>query len=219
MGAALFDVDGTLTDTTYHHVLAWWEAFGQVGRRVAAADIHRAIGLPSEKLLDRLAPERDRDEDEVLLGAHGALFGAYRQRVTALAGAAELLHACKERGLTVVLATSADPRELGVLRAALDAEGALDAVDEVTSTQDVSEGKPAPDLVHRALALADASPSEAFFVGDSEWDMQAAVRAGVTPVAVLTGGIAEAALRHAGAAHVAPTLPALQEALPALLPR
>lgn len=219
MKAVLFDVDGTLTDTTYHHVLAWWEAFAQAGHRVSAADIHHAIGLPSGSLLDRLLPDRDTSDDETVLAGHGALFAAYRSRVTALPGAADLLHACKDRGLTVVLATSANPRELDILRAALDADGALDAVDAVTSTQDVEHGKPAPDLVHRALELAEATPAEAFFVGDSVWDMEAARNAGATPVGVLTGGISSEALLQAGAVHLSPTLTDLRDSLPTLAPR
>lgn len=118
--------------------------------------------------------------------------------------------------MTVVLATSADPRELAILRGALDAVGALEAVDAITSTEDVEHGKPAPDLVRRALDLAGAGASEAFFVGDSVWDMQAAEAAGVKPVGVLTGGIPGEALLQAGAVHISPTLADLRDSLPTL---
>src|SRR5581483_5387975 len=109
VSTVLFDVDGTLVDSNYLHAVTWWEAFGQAGYRVAMADIHRAIGMGSGQLLDHLLPDdRDRDGDAAVRAAHSALYATYWTRLRPLRGAADLLRACKERGLTVVLASSAD---------------------------------------------------------------------------------------------------------------
>lgn len=195
--AVLFDVDGTLADTNYLHAVTWWEAFAQAGHEVAMADIHRAIGMGSGQLLDTLLPPgRDRGEDDTIRAAHTALYSVFWTRLRPLPGAAALLRACKKQGLRVVLASSADPAEFSALRAALDAE---DAIDDATSSGDVQTSKPAPDLVQGALERAGAGPDEAVFVGDTVWDVRACQRAGVPCIGLLSGGISEAELLQAGA--------------------
>uniref|UniRef100_A0AAU2UWW3 HAD family hydrolase n=1 Tax=Streptomyces sp. NBC_00003 TaxID=2903608 RepID=A0AAU2UWW3_9ACTN len=198
--AALFDVDGTLVDTNHLHVVTWWEAFRQAGYDVAMHDVHRAIGLGSDDLVEHLlGKDRDPDEDERLSAAHTALYGTYFERLPPLDGARDLLRELAGRGWRIVLATSAGGPELKALRRAIDAD---DVIAGVASADDVSEGKPAPDPVHRALELAEADPSEAVFVGDTVWDMKAARSADVRPVALLAGGIARADLEEAGAQAV-----------------
>ncbi len=200
VSTVLFDVDGTLIDSNYLHAVTWWQAFAQAGHDVPMARIHRAIGMGSDQLLDALLPGgRDKAEDAGLVTAHEALYGTYWSRLRPLPGAAGLLRACHERGLRVVLASSAGPRQLDVLRAAL---GAGDAVDEATSSADVDASKPAPDLVQVALGKAGVSAGEAVFVGDTVWDVQACRRAGVACIGVLSGGISEGELRQAGAVRV-----------------
>src|SRR3954453_22765265 len=107
----LFDVDGTLVDTTYLHAVAWWEALRQFEHDVPMAKIHRAIGMGSDKILGHLLGEdRDRDSDTPLSEAHGVLYAAYWERLRPLPGARDLVRACADRGLKVVLASSAKPR-------------------------------------------------------------------------------------------------------------
>jgi len=198
--AALFDVDGTLVDTNYLHTVAWWEAFARAGHDVPMASIHRAIGMGSDRLLDALLPAgRDREADEIIKIAHSALYQVYWPQIRALPGAADLLRACHDAGLRVVLASSADPRELDVLREALDAEEAIDAA---TSAGDVDSSKPAPDLVHVALDQAGTSPAQTVFVGDSVWDARACQKAGVPCIGVLSGGTSREELLSAGAVAV-----------------
>jgi HAD superfamily hydrolase (TIGR01509 family) len=198
--AVLFDVDGTLVDSNYLHTVSWWEAFGQAGFDVAMADIHRAIGMGSGQMLDRLLPQdRDADVDEEVSAAHGALYGAYRGRVKALRGAADLLRACHGQGLRVVLASSADEQTFKGLRATLDAE---DAIDAATFSEEVDRSKPAPDLVHVALDKAGVPADEAVFVGDTVWDVQACQKAGVRCVGFECGGISRGELLAAGAAEI-----------------
>ncbi|MFF8309827.1 HAD family hydrolase [Streptomyces lydicus] len=198
--AALFDVDGTLVDTTYLHAVTWWEAFRQSGHRVPMADIHRAVGMGADHLIGHLlGPDRDRDSDATVSAAHKTLYAEYWPRLAPFDGAADLLRACAGRGWTVVLASSASEAELSAMRAALDAEDALTAV---TGADDVDSSKPAPDLVEQALAEAGADPGSAVFVGDTVWDMKAGARAGVACVGVLSGGHCRQDLLDAGAREV-----------------
>ncbi|MEU1622359.1 HAD family hydrolase [Streptomyces sp. NPDC005722] len=198
--AALFDMDGTLVDTNYLHVVSWWEAFRQAGHVVSMANIHRCIGMGSDHLLERLlGKDRDRSEDDAISDAHKALYGAYGPALAPLEGAADLLRAVAARGFRVVLATSADGKELAVMRAALDAD---DVIADATCKDDVSASKPAPDLVTQALDRAGVPADRAVFVGDTVWDIEAAGKAGVPCVAVLSGGISRAELEEAGAVAV-----------------
>lgn len=193
--AAVFDVDGTLTDTNHLHVVAWWEAFRQAGHTVPMPDIHRAIGLGSDDLIERLLGP-DRDRDSAISSAHKALYGTYVDRLPAFEGAGDLLRTLAGRGWRVVLATSASGPELAALRRAVDAD---EAIADTASSDDVDEGKPSPEPVRLALELAGAEAGQAVFVGDTVWDMEAAARAGVRSVAVLSGGIPRADLERAGA--------------------
>jgi HAD superfamily hydrolase (TIGR01509 family) len=195
--AAIFDVDGTLVDGNYLHVITWWQALAKVGDDVPMSDIHRTIGMGSDQLLDHLLPpERDRSRDDAIRAGHDALFSVYWPHLRPLPGAAALLRACKRRGQRVVLATSAGADELQAMRSALDAE---DVIDEITSSEDVERSKPAPDLVEVALAKAAAGPGQAVFVGDTVWDVRACQRAGIRCLTVLTGGIGRDELEAADA--------------------
>lgn len=199
--AALFDVDGTLADTNYLHVVAWWEAFRQSGHHPAMREIHHAIGLGGTDLIDRLLPkDRDRTRDEALNEAHKTLYGSYFNRLPAAPAAGDLLRALDQRGWRIVLVTSAEGFELSALRRAIDAD---EAIAHTAAAADVTEGKPAPDQVRYACELAGVSPRGAVLVGDSVWDMEAATRAGSRQaVGLLSGGISREDLRAAGASEV-----------------
>jgi HAD superfamily hydrolase (TIGR01509 family) len=200
--AAPFDVDGTLVDTNYLHAVTWWEAFAQAGHVVPMAEIHRAIGMGSGLMLDKLLPrDRDKGDDADIRAAHSALYATYRSRLRPLPGAADLLRVCKRQDLAVVLASSADEPEFNMLRAVLDAE---DAIDAATFSGDVEASKPAPDLVQVALDKAGVPAGEAVFTGDTVWDVQACQKAGVPCIGLLSGGISRDELTSAGAAEVYP---------------
>lgn len=198
--AALFDVDGTLTDTNHLHVTAWWEALRQAGHQVPMHAIHRAVGLPGGDLLDHLLGEdRDHSEDDRMSAAHDTLYATWFDRLPALDSAADLLRELAGTGWKVLLVTSAKDNELKALRRAIDAD---EAITDTATADDVEEGKPAPDPVLHALELAGVPPERAVFVGDTVWDMKAATRAGVTCVGLLCGGIPRGDLEDAGAAAV-----------------
>ena len=196
MKAVLFDVDGTLVDSNYFHVLAWWQAFTENGHEVTMIALHRLIGQGSDRLVESVIGKPDSDVVE----AHSAQWSEWIDRTPSLPGATDLLRRTKSAGLDVVLATSASSDELQTLRQAIAAD---DVIDHATSKDDAEESKPDPSIVQAALSAGGYDPADTVLVGDTVWDVEAAKRAGVpTVVTVLTGGISEAELRDAGAAEV-----------------
>src|SRR5437764_1959716 len=191
----LFDVDGTLVDTNYLHVVAWWQAFRSQGHQVAMTDLHRTVGQGSDQFVSSILGR----DDEKVADAHSDFYGQWKHQLMAFPGAADLLRTTKKAGLSVVLATSASEAEAEHLTAAIDAD---DAIDVVTTKGDADASKPDPDIVQSALDKAELRPDDALFVGDTVWDVQAAGRAGLRCVCVLSGGISEAELRDAGAIAV-----------------
>lgn len=193
----MFDVDGTLVDTTYLHTVAWWSALRQYEHDVPMARIHRAIGMGSDRILDHLLGEdRDADQDEELAAAHAALYGVDWERLRPLPGAVDLLRACARRDLDVVLASSASKRELAVLRRILDAD---DVIAAATSAHDAGSSKPAPDILVAALAQSGVDRRRAVFVGDAVWDVYAANRLDIPCIGLACGGTSAPELREAGA--------------------
>ena len=205
-GGVIFDVDGTLLDTNYLHVTAWWDAFRERGHDVACADIHRAIGLSSDDLVTRVLGRPDPS----VSAAHSRYIAPYLGRMRPLAGAPELLRATARLGLNVVLATSAKDEELDLM---LDALGARDVLDTVVSSGDVKQAKPHPEIVQKALGESGTDPARAVVVGDTVWDVLAAQRAGLPCIGLLSGGISEEELRDAGAAETYPGPAALLDKL------
>jgi HAD superfamily hydrolase (TIGR01509 family) len=198
----LFDVDGTLVDTNYLHVVAWWQAFRSQGHAVAMTDLHRNVGQGSDQFVSSILGH----DDAKVRDAHSDYYGQWKHQLAAFPRAADLLRTTKKAGLAVVLATSASEGEAEHLTAAL---GADDAIDVVTTNADVDASKPDPGIVHTALARAGLQPEDAVFVGDTVWDIKAAGRAGVPCIGVCSGGISEADLRDAGAVDVYPDVASL----------
>jgi len=191
----LFDVDGTLVDTNYLHVVAWWHAFRSQGHIVPMSTLHRTIGQGADRLVQTVLGR----EDGAVSAAHSDFYGPFLHRLEPFPGAADLLRATKKAGLAVVLASSASAEEADHLTDAIDAD---DAVDAVTHKDDVEESKPDPDIVETALRKGDIDRDAAVLVGDTVWDVEAARKAHVDCVAVLSGGISEGDLRDAGAVAV-----------------
>jgi HAD superfamily hydrolase (TIGR01509 family) len=192
----LFDVDGTLLDTNYLHVLAWWRACRDGGHDgVTMAQLHRAIGMASELLSEQVLG----GQDEKVIDGHGEHFEELRSMAQSMPGAADLVRACHERGLTTVLATSAKADDLDWM---LPAIGAGDALSGSTTSEDVERSKPAPDLLQVALDAHGLDPARTTVVGDTVWDVEAATRAGMPCIALTCGGISAQELREAGAVEV-----------------
>jgi HAD superfamily hydrolase (TIGR01509 family) len=197
--AVLFDIDGTLVDSNYLHVHAWYRAFQEVGLGVEAWRIHRSIGMDGSTLLATLAENADDDTRSRLKDLHSRYYRETAPLLRRLPGARELLVAVDKLGLQIVLATSAPEDELSLLREVL---GSDDLVSAVTSSNDVDTAKPQPDIVHVALDRAGVDAGQAVFVGDTVWDVEACERAGVPTIAVLSGGVSRGELEKAGAQAV-----------------
>lgn len=198
-GAVLFDIDGTLVDSNYVHVNAWMHALRAVGHPVDAWRIHRGQGMGSSELLATLLGEAAEQIGSQAKAHHSEHYQQTSDQLRAFDGARDLVAAVAQRGATVVLATSAAPDELELLRSILDIE---DAVAEITAAEDVQAAKPEPNLIHVALQRAGVTADRAVYVGDTVWDVQACGKAGVVCVGVLSGGISANELTEAGAIAV-----------------
>jgi HAD superfamily hydrolase (TIGR01509 family) len=206
--AVVLDVDGTLVDTNYHHALTWARAFRQNGLVVPVFRTHRAIGMGGDFLVAHLAGEEwDAEHGDDVREAEKALYMDVIETVDLLPGAQDFLRWLKERGHPVVLSSSAKAAEAEVY---LDKLEARDLVDAWTTSADVEKTKPEPDVVHAALGKLD-DPGSAVMVGDSIYDIQAAGKAGLPTIALITGGFGAEELRGEGAACVFPGLPELME--------
>jgi HAD superfamily hydrolase (TIGR01509 family) len=195
----LFDVDGTLVDSTYLHTVCWWQAFRQQSIDVTMAVIHRAIGMGADKLVEQVLAEGSAAESAdsaALAASHAALFAGYWGSLRPLPGAAELLRRCHAAGLRTVLASSAGEPELSVLLRVLDAD---EAIDIVTGSADARSSKPDPDILQAALDKAGLRPGEAVFLGDAVWDVQASAQLGIACIGLESGGTSAAELSEAGA--------------------
>lgn len=195
---AIVDIDGTLVDTNYHHAVAWYRAFRTKDVTVPLWQIHRHIGMGGDHLVVALVDEGFEEEhgDEVR-EAEGKLYMELIDEVAPMEGARDLVVELKERGLTVILASSAKEKEVEHYLDLLDVR---DIVDGWTHSGDVDATKPNPDLIE--VALDKAGGGEAVMVGDSTWDCKAAKEAGVPTIAVLTGGFSPEELSEAGAAKI-----------------
>ena len=204
--AVILDVDGTLVDSAYHHALAWYRAFRSEGIIIPVWRIHRHIGMGGDQLIPAVASEDLADAtSDAVRRAEGDAYAAMIDEIEPLEEANELLRDLKRRGHAVVLSSSAKQEELDHYLDLLDAR---DIVDAWTSSADVAKTKPAPDLVQVALDRVDAAA--AVMIGDSVWDCEAAKRAGIPSIGLLTGGFCESELREAGARAIVDSLPALR---------
>jgi HAD superfamily hydrolase (TIGR01509 family) len=204
--AAILDIDGTLVDTNYHHAVAWYRAFRQQSIALPIWRIHRHMGMGGDKLVQALTSEAfDAEYGDEVRAAEKVLYMELIEECAPMQGARELIEELKRRGNHVVLASSAKASEVDYYLDLLDAR---ELADDWTSSADVENTKPDPDLVKAALEKAGG---KGVMVGDTNWDIEAAKRAKVDTIAVMTGGFAEAELREAGAVCVFESIAELRE--------
>jgi HAD superfamily hydrolase (TIGR01549 family) len=194
--AVLLDLDGTLVDSVYHHVVAWGQAFREAGYTVPLHRIHAGIGLGSDRLLPWLLGSEPDDGDE-LRDAHKELFLAAADELVPTVGALDLLDDLERREVPFLVATSASTDEREAL---LEALGRTDL--DTTDSDDVATSKPGPDLLLAAAEQLDVDPLDVTMIGDSPWDAEAAVRLEMRAFAVRTGGFGDDVLRAAGASRI-----------------
>ena len=196
--AVIFDVDGTIIDSVDLHAEAWRVAFEKFGKNFPFHEIRRQIGKGSDQLLpvflsvqelDQFGKELDEYRSEIFKRD-------YLPRVQAFAKVRELFQQIKNDGKQIILASSAKADELDTYKkiARID-----DLIESETSSEDADKSKPHPDIFQAALAhLQDVEPENAVVIGDTPYDAQAASKANLKTVGVLSGGWTEEELRRAG---------------------
>jgi HAD superfamily hydrolase (TIGR01509 family) len=200
----LFDMDGTLVDSVYQHVLAWKTALDAEGIDLSVWRIHRRIGMSGGLFMNQLmrelgGAEINAERVERLRFAHAEAYHGYAGQIRPLPGARALLDWLTEAGIPWAVATSGRMETAAINLAALDIDP---AVTPVVTRDQVRYAKPDPDLFLAAAARLDAPIETAVVVGDAVWDMLAAVRCRALGVGLLSGGYGTEELRHAGAIRV-----------------
>jgi HAD superfamily hydrolase (TIGR01509 family) len=200
--AFLFDLDGTLVDSVYQHVLAWREALEEMGMEISVWRIHRRIGMSGGLLSNVLLSETGHrvgvEEAERLRKSHVAAFARRIGEVRPLPGARELLATLSAAGVPWAIATS------GRRKTARKTLEVLILGDDnpLITRDDVEHAKPDPDLFLAAAERLGIDIANAFVVGDSVWDLLAAQRAGALGIGLLSGGYGREELERAGAYRV-----------------
>jgi HAD superfamily hydrolase (TIGR01509 family) len=211
MGTAILDIDGTLVDTNYHHTLSWARASAHNEIAVALRRIHRHIGMGGDQLVTAVCGEEveRRLGDRIRDGEHGEYMRLIEE-VRPMKGARELIVQLKDRGHTVVLASSAKEDEVDHYLELLNAH---DLADAWTTSADVDQTKPAPDLVDAALHAVHGAADSAVMIGDTPWDVQSARHVGVETITVITGGFSDQELTDARAVAVFESVAELRDQL------
>ena len=207
--AAIIDIDGTLVDSNYQHALAWYRALREFGVTRELWRLHRLIGMGGDHLVEEIAgAELEARHGDAIRDAEQRRFRELIDEVAALPRASELVRTLADGGRAVVLASSAQAWQVDHYLDLLDVR---DALTGWTTADDVDRTKPDPDLLHAAWETAGGGA--AVMIGDSTWDCEAARRAGMDTIAVLTGGFGRDELIEAGAAHVFDSLDDLADHL------
>jgi HAD superfamily hydrolase (TIGR01509 family) len=200
--ALLFDLDGTLVDSVYQHVLAWREALHEEGLDLSVWRIHRRIGMSGGLFLKALERELSASigeaQAERLRQSHATGLLKRLDQIRPLPGARELLGTLSSMGVPWAIATSGGEK---TARPTLAMLGVPDSTPVITRDQ-VAYAKPNPDLFLAAAERLRVPPGDCFVVGDSIWDLLAAQRAGSLGVGVLSGGYGREELEQAGAYRV-----------------
>jgi HAD superfamily hydrolase (TIGR01509 family) len=200
--AFLFDLDGTLIDSVYQHVLAWHEALEEVGLSLAVWRIHRRIGMSGGLLVQALGREIGRrltlEQAQELQRLHATAYERYQGGIQPLPGARELLQQLSRANVLYAIATSGRPEGA---RSALERLGVRPEIPVITR-QEVQRAKPDPDLFLAAAQRLNLPITRAMVVGDSVWDLLAARRAGCLGIGLLSGGYGKEELEQVGAYRV-----------------
>jgi HAD superfamily hydrolase (TIGR01549 family) len=196
--AVIFDVDGTLIDTVDLHADAWVQALKHFGYEIAFQDMRSQIGKGGDQILHGLLPPDviERQADEIKDFRADLFKRDYLHKARAFPGVRELFERIRASGQRAVLASSGTAEEVEQYK---KIAGIADLIDSATSSDDAERSKPFPDIFQAALAkLSPLGTNEAVVIGDTPYDAEAARKAGIKSIGVLTGGFAEQALKDAG---------------------
>ncbi|HZE53754.1 MAG TPA: HAD family hydrolase [Bradyrhizobium sp.] len=199
--AFIFDVEGTLIDCVPQILRCWGETLAAFGVPVSSMDLQRLSGMDGDEMLTMLVPHLDENARKDILKAQGERYRAvYLPRVQAFPGVREAFSEIKSQGARIALATDCQPDELKRYRGLINAD---DLIDAVACGDEVSKGKPAPEVVEIALQRLGRTPATlATMTGDTPFDAQAARRAGANAWGTLSGGHTSASLIDAGCSVV-----------------
>jgi HAD superfamily hydrolase (TIGR01509 family) len=212
--AVIFDLDGTLVDTVEGRIDAWLRALDEAGYPTTRERLAPLIGVDGKRLAREIAAlagdTLDDDRVETIDKRSGEIFEGLNQSPRPLPGVRAVVAAIEARGLACAIATSSRRDQIAT---SIDALG-LERPPTIVDASHVEQAKPAPDLLLRAAEELEVEPAHAWYVGDSTWDMVAAVAAGMVPVGVTAGAAVDAAgLRSAGAAVVVASLDDIADAI------
>jgi HAD superfamily hydrolase (TIGR01509 family) len=213
-GAVLFDLDGTLVDTVETRIEAWIMALEEAGFPTTRERLAPLIGVDGKRLAREIAAlagaPLDDDRAEVIDKRSGEVYERLNDSPHPLPGVRELVRAIEKRGLPWAIATSSRKEQVTRSVAALG----LDEEPRIVDASHVEHAKPEPDLLLLAAEEVKVEPARCWYVGDSTWDMVAAVAAAMIPLGVTAGAAVDgAALHGAGAAAVVKTLLELADSL------
>lgn len=196
----IFDVDGTLVNSNRAHAQAWTEALHEHGIAADEDRLFDLVGMGSDHLLPEVAGiEKNSPRGKQIAERRGDLFKThYLPGLKPFPGARALVEKMKAEGMKVVVASSADKDELDPL---LDIAGVKDLFEAVTAADDAERSKPDPDIVQAALAQLDLPPDQAVMIGDTQYDIEAARKAGVRLIALRSGGRTDSQLAGAAAIY------------------
>ncbi|WP_201860770.1 HAD family hydrolase [Microvirga soli] len=196
--AAIFDIDGTLIDTVDLHADAWVKVLKHFGFKIAFPDLRSQIGKGGDQILHGLLPPEviEKQGDEIKDFRSDLFKREYLHRARAFPAVRELFERIRAAGQKAVLASSGNADEVEQYK---EITGIADLIDSATSSDDAERSKPFPDIFEAALAkLAPLTPDEAVVIGDTPYDAEAARKAQLKSIGVLSGGFTEQALKDAG---------------------
>lgn len=200
--AVLFDLDGTLIDSVYHHVITWSEALESAGIVFAKWKIHRRVGMSGKsfvrELLREMPTTKPRVNIEHLEQQHDTRFFRVIPRLQPLPGANELLAHLSRHKIRIAIATTGNRKPTEAILKRLKIPAGM----PILTGDDVEKAKPSPDIFVAAAESLNANISDCIVVGDSVWDLLAAGRKSALGVGLLSGGYGEEDLERAGAFRV-----------------
>ena len=183
----IFDVDGTLVDSNDAHAQSWVETFAEAGYDVPFPVVRPLIGMGGDKLLPRtIGVDNESEEGKKLTKRRSEIFREkYLPRLQPLKGSRDLVKRVRSDKLKAIVATSAKDEEL---RGLLKAAQVEDLMQEKATASDAKKSKPDPDIIQAAIEESGVSPSELVMIGDTPYDIEAAIRAHVAPIGFRSGG-------------------------------
>jgi len=202
MPSVLFDLDGTLIDSVYEHVQAWWSTLARAGIQVPKWRIHRRVGMSGKsfikELLREFAPSKKEINIDQLEKEHDARIREAFSEIPPLRGADGLLQHLRRTKVRIAIATTGNRKQTSLLLKKLK----VPAGTPVLTGDDVKKAKPSPDIFVAAAQSLKTQLNDCIVVGDSVWDLLAAGRKGALGVGMLSGGYGEEELHRAGAFRI-----------------